>query len=363
VGSVVICPRCGRPILYSPALGACANCIRDSDEAFQGTQELRSQLRDRFDLPGRIPETPNGLRCDFCSNHCKIGENELGFCGTKRNRGGELATVIGSRDAGALSWHHDPLPTNCVASWVCPERRGCAQPGTTNLAVFYRSCTFDCLYCQNWHFRESNQASALVSADDLCRQGLSEKTQCVCFFGGDPGSQMEHALAASEEILRARPSSPPRICWETNGNMAEDSLRRAVELSHQTGGVIKIDLKAHSDRLHRALTGASSGPTRSNFRRLVEWTSSWHHETPVVASSLLIPGYIDTEEIAGIARFIAGLSPKIPYSLLGFAPHYAMSDLPPTSIGHAERCLNAARAEGLTCVHLGNRLLLQPGDY
>jgi pyruvate formate lyase activating enzyme len=174
---------------------------------------------------------------------------------------------------------------------------------------------------------------------------------------------MDHALAAVEEIIRSDPSSPPRICWETNGNMARSSLRQAAIFSRQTGGVVKFDLKAHSDRLHRALTGTSSKPTRANFQRLVEWSSDWPHQTPVVASSLLIPGYVDVPEITKIARFIAGLSADIPYSLLGFTPQYAMSDLPPTSVAHAERCLNAARAEGLTCVHLGNCHLLQPGDY
>ena len=360
---LLICPVCGQQGLYSRTLGVCAECIRSSAEMPRTAKELRVRLREKFSLPSGIPATEGGVTCVACGNHCRLGETEMGFCGTKQNQNTALLTILGSPEAGCLDWYHDALPTNCVAAWVCPERAGHAVPGTVNLAVFYRSCTFDCLSCQNWHFRESAPTRSLMSSHELFRQGLSGNVQCVCFFGGDPGSQIEHALSTGQEILLAAPVSPPRICWETNGNMAASSLKRAVALSRQTGGIIKFDLKTDSERLHRVLTGASSRPTRANFRRLVKWASNWSHDTPVVASSLLMPGYVDTQEIAGIARFIADISVDIPYSLLGFAPQYAMSDLPPTSIGHAERCLEAARAEGLKRVHVGNRHLLQAGDY
>jgi pyruvate formate lyase activating enzyme len=76
---------------------------------------------------------------------------------------------------------------------------------------------------------------------------------------------------------------------------------------------------------------------------------------------LLIPGYIDEEEIRNIARFIASIDPEIPYSLLAFYPNYMLTDLPPTSRSHANRCIKVAKEEGLRNVHLGNSWLL--GDY
>ena len=63
-------------------------------------------------------------------------------------------------------------------------------------------------------------------------------------------------------------------------------------------------------------------------------------------------------EVARIARFIAHQNPEIPYSLLGFAPQFMMTDLPRTSLRHAEDALEAARAAGLRNVHVGNRHLL-----
>ena len=82
----------------------------------------------------------------------------------------------------------------------------------------------------------------------------------------------------------------------------------------------------------------------------------------MVASTLLVPGYNDTTEVGHIARFTTDLNPDIPYALQGFAPHFYMSDLPCTSLDHAAKAEAAARAAGLTNVHVTNRHLLSD-DY
>lgn len=79
---------------------------------------------------------------------------------------------------------------------------------------------------------------------------------------------------------------------------------------------------------------------------------------PLIASTLLVPGYVDEAEVAPLARFIAGLNPDIPYSLLAFYPRFYLQDLPATSRAQAERCRATAEAAGLRRVHLGNAHLL-----
>ena len=146
-------------------------------------------------------------------------------------------------------------------------------------------------------------------------------------------------------------------------------LDRAVALSLETGGCIKFDLKALDENLHLALTGVSNRRTLENFRRaarrIPERLSPRHGRgVPplVVASTLLVPGYVDAEEVGRIARFIAEIDPDIPYALLGFHPHFFIPDLPRTSVGHAKEAEAAARAAGLTQVRIGNRHLLSR-DY
>ena len=78
----------------------------------------------------------------------------------------------------------------------------------------------------------------------------------------------------------------------------------------------------------------------------------------LIASTLMVPGYIDGREVEHIARFIASLDPEIPYSLLAFHPEYRMTDLAATSREQARECLDAARQAGLRRVRGGNMHLL-----
>jgi len=81
--------------------------------------------------------------------------------------------------------------------------------------------------------------------------------------------------------------------------------------------------------------------------------------TLLIASTLLVPGYVDEEEVKSLAHFIASINPDIPYSLLAFHPHFYMSDLPLTQKSMAQRCLEAARGAGLKNVRIGNLHLLK----
>jgi pyruvate formate lyase activating enzyme len=280
-----------------------------------------------------------------------MGEGERGFCGMRTARGGRLVHLAGAAATGMLEWYRDPLPTNCVADWVCA---GSKQIGRHNLAVFYESCTLDCLFCQNWHFREAApERSRLLSAAELAGAANS-RTFCVCFFGGDPASQMPHALASGSRLAAAGVT----VCWETAGTSNPKLLDHAVDLSLRTGGCIKFDLKAFDEALHTVLTGASNRRTLENFARAAKRFAERPDPPLVVASTLLVPGYVDAEEVHRVARFIAALNPQIPYALLGFAPQFRMSDLPRTSVRHAEEAEAAARSAGLKNVRIGNRHLL-----
>jgi pyruvate formate lyase activating enzyme len=251
-----------------------------------------------------------------------------------------------------LHWYRDPLPTNCVADWVCP---GHHQRGKHNLAVFYAACTFDCLFCQNWHFREVDPRRAEKMTARQLADVANERTYCVCYFGGDPASQMAHALATSH-LLAERGVV---VCWETNGSAHPRLMDRAVDLALRTGGIVKFDLKALDDGLHRALTGASNRQTLENFARAAARFAERPDPPLVVASTLLVPGYVDPEEVGRIARFIAQFDPRIPYSLLAFAPQFYFHDLGFTSRRHAEEAEAAAREAGLVRVRVGNRHLLR----
>jgi len=123
----------------------------------------------------------------------------------------------------------------------------------------------------------------------------------------------------------------------------------------------KFDLKAWNDDLHRALTGASNRRTLENFAHAGEMAKARKDPPLLMASTLLVPGYIDEQEIRSLASFLASISPEIPYSLRAYYPQFYMADLPLVPRSLAQRCLEAVGEEGLQRVRLGNAQLLGRG--
>lgn len=112
--------------------------------------EAHVRSRKAFGLPEKPPKAPHGIPCNICVNECRIPLGAMGYCGLKRNEGGKLVGI--SPNEGKLSWYHDPLPTNCVADWVCPGGTGTG----------------------------------------------------ICYFGGDPTPQLPFAIKASRLALEKK---------------------------------------------------------------------------------------------------------------------------------------------------------------
>jgi pyruvate formate lyase activating enzyme len=363
-----MCKKCGRVSEeIAQVLSLCAECIRKADDkTLAELQEIHAKYREKFGLAGSPPSNLEGIQCGLCQNQCKIPVGGRGYCGVRRNENGRL--VGGTAKGAMVSWYQDSLPTNCVADWVCAGGSGAGYPqwahrpgpehGYMNLAVFYEACTFDCLFCQNWHYKERSTINKTHSAQELA-ESVTANTSCICFFGGDPTPQLPHALAASRLARKQNPQKILRICWETNGSMSGELLDEMMSLSLESGGCVKFDLKAMDANIHLALCGVSNSRTLENFAAAARRIPERPHPPPLVASTLLVPGYIDAQEVGAIASFIANLDPNIPYALLGFHGDFLMKDLPTSSWKQAERCVVAAKAAGLKRVRIGNVHILR----
>ena len=385
------CLVCGeKAATISDSLGVCLRCIREKPEqALEITRRVHTKSRAVFGLPSEPPKDAGGLSCGVCANNCRIGAGNSGFCGLVWNVDGRLVRFGGTAEKGVLEWYYDGLPTNCVSWWFCPGCTGKGYPkyaykpeaeyGYSNLAIFYGACSYDCLFCQNWHYRNmSVKHKPVMSAEALAGKvdkhvscicyDTSESwkvikkvnVSCICFFGGDPSPQMPHALRTGELALEKarREKRILRICWETNGYWRDKFALKAAELSLVSGGMVKVDLKTWDENLNKALCGVSNKPTLHSFKMIGKKFFKRRPELPVLtASTLLIPGYVDVEEVDSLARFIAEINPRIPYTLLAFYPCYVMNDLPITSRKQAYECLSVAE-EHLEKVRLDNVHLL-----
>jgi len=361
------CPICGEKKIFSEVIGACRDCLLSHPELQNQIFKRHNEIRSLFKIPP-FPQKEGDIACGLCANNCLLKEGERGVCGARIAKDGEVSPLAG--DEAIVDWYKDPLPTNCVADWVCPGCSGSGYPlysysprgeiGYYNLAVFFGACSFNCLFCQNWHYRTLGRKR---SVEELV-EDVTERVSCICFFGGDPTPQLEFAIKSSELALREMEGKILRICWETNGSMSRGKLEEMAELSLRSGGCIKIDIKAWTEEVYFALTGTKArARVFENFAFLTRYIKKRPDPPFLIASTLLVPGYVDEEEVEGIARFIASLDRNIPFALLAFYPCFQMRDLPTTSRQHAMRCLEKAKEAGLTNVRIGNVHLLSPFDY
>ena len=156
-----------------------------------------------------------------------------------------------------------------------------------------------------------------------------------------------------------QPSRPGDSFRMGKGRRFKDEILRFLRFALKSGGCIKFDLKTGSEALSLALCGVSNRQGKENFAWLAGYVSARPDPPLLIASTLMVPGYVDEEEVREIAEFIASLNPDIPYSLLAFHPQFLMKDLPVTSKSQARACLKAAREAGLKNVNVGNIHLIQ----
>jgi pyruvate formate lyase activating enzyme len=345
--------------LASRILGTCDRCIRNNPTLVEAAFDIHRQIRTKGHL---VPVVPRGgsIKCSDCGNHCELNEGETGFCNLRKAENNEIIERYSGK--AIVTWYFDPLPTNCVADWVCPvstkwEWKQLRQ--FNNLAVFYGSCNSDCLFCQNASYRNMMASGRpLMTAEELASVA-DERTACVCYFGGDPACNSQHSLQTSNILTKDKDI---RVCYETNGNISGKWLSPISKTVRKSGGTIKFDLKAFTSEIYSALTGVSNKIVLRNFKSLAREGRSREDEF-LVASILLIPGYVSVPEVRLLCDFIAECDPTIPTALLGFHPHFRMSDLPRTSKQHAQAARRAAIEAGLTNVRIGNLGLLSSVHY
>ena len=385
---MVRCGVCGKSSPHvSRVVGVCAGCLRcRPSESLRVVKSLgvREGFRVDVSLPANVPRSEGGFRCGLCVNECLVPREEgaSGFCGAWVFRGGGLVPVSGYGRA-VVEWYFDPHPTNCVAAHFCPAVTGAGFPefavrpgleeGYVNLAVFFAGCGLDCVFCQNWQHkvmageavRRGGRVPWVRDWSELVEAAMDPRVTCICYFGGDPGPHAPFALRASNEVVRrARERGlVKRVCWETNGVEHPGLMRAMARLSLISGGIVKVDWKAWTPSVYEALTGVNGEKAVKRLMVNTALVARMGRERPEIplltVSVLLVPEYVDAEEVRRISEYLASLDTDVPLVLLAFHPDHLMNDVGTTPRRQAEECVREARNAGLKHVYVGNVWLLQ----
>jgi pyruvate formate lyase activating enzyme len=279
------------------------------------------------------PLEGNRIRCFACGHCCPIPAGFAGVCKVRFNRGGKLLVPYGY--ANAL--HCDPIEKKPFFH---------ALPGTDALSFGMLGCDLHCGYCQNWvssqalrdlrstlDFREIDPAS-------IVRLAVRYRAASIVSTYNEPLITAEWAAAVFREARAAGFVTG----FVSNGNATPqvlEYLRPLVDL-------YKVDLKSFDPRHYREL-GGRIDPILDSIARIHQM-GFW-----LEVVTLVIPGFNDsTAELESMARFLAGISPEIPWHLTAFHPDYKMTGPEHTPAATLARAASLGRAAGLRYVYAGN---------
>ena len=305
-------------------------------------EELLDSLTVEGQLYEKLPD--NALRCYACGHNCLIKEGRRGICKVRFNEGGILKVPYGY--VGALQC--DPTEKKPFFHTL---------PGTDTLTFGMLGCDFHCPYCQNWvtsqalRDKTSEQAGAYptpVTPRQLVEQGLAMGASLVGSSYNEPLITSEWAAAVFKEAMQAG----FRCVYISNGNATPQVLDYIRP--HIVG--YKIDLKSMRDKNYRQLGGVLQHVL--DTIQMVHERGLW-----LEIVTLTIPGFNDSsEELMDAARYIASISPDIPWHVTAFHKDYKMQDPDNTSAQTLIRGAEIGQEAGLRYVYAGN-LPGQVGEY
>jgi len=282
----------------------------------------------------RLPE--QAVRCYACGHNCLIRPGRRGICKVRFNSGGVLRVPHGY----VAGLQNDPVEKKPFFHLL---------PGSGALTFGMLGCDFHCGYCQNWLTSQAlrdpecdgiTAAVHPIRAEQVVTAAVRCGAEVVVSSYNEPLISSEWAV----DIFRLARARGLRTAFVSNGN----ATPRALEYLRPYLDAIKIDLKAMRDRTYRSLGGtlAATLSTIQTAHSMGLW---------VEVVTLVVPGLNDgPEELMEAGRFLAGVSPEIPWHVTAFHSDYRMRQTANTSVATLLQAAEIGQEAGLQFVYAGN---------
>lgn len=286
------------------------------------------------------PLEGNRLRCLACGHRCPIPAGFGGVCKVRFNREGTLRVPYGYINALQC----DPIEKKPFFH---------ALPGATALSFGMLGCCFHCGYCQNWVTSQalrdirSTLSFREISPEEIARLAVAEKAAAVVSTYNEPLITTEWAVAVFREARAAGLVTG----FVSNGN----ATPQALEYLRPWLDLFKVDLKTMDDGRYHQMGGRLK-PVLDSIAA-IHAMGFW-----LEVVTLIVPGFNDSQrELDSLARFLARISPDIPWHVTAFHRSYKMMCAEDTRAASLLRAASIGHDAGLRYVYAGN-LEGQVGD-
>ena len=277
---------------------------------------------------------PSGkLVCVACAHRCKLADGARGVCLVRSRAGDALLVPWGYAGGVAI----DPVEKKPFFHLL---------PGARALSFGMLGCDLHCAYCQNWFTSQAlrdpraTDSTEPASPEELVAAAVAHRCRIITSTYNEPLVTAEWAHDVFEQARKAGLVTT----FVSNGHATPEVLEYLAPVI----GAYKVDLKAFSAKTYASLGGKLQA-VLDTIAGLVA-RGIW-----VEVVTLIVPGLNDSpDELRGIASFLAGVSPDIPWHVTAFHPDYKMTDPPATPVATLLGAAAIGREAGLNFVYAGN---------
>ena len=277
----------------------------------------------------------NGLAvCDLCPHACRLADGRTGRCGVRRNRAGQLESLVYNRPAAV---HVDPIEKKPLYHFL---------PGSSAFSLGTLGCNLFCRFCQNCSLSagrpDETPPEPETPPEAIVAGARRARCQSIALTYNEPTVWAEYG----RDISRLARVQGLKTVSVTNGYIQTG----AAEEFYACIDAANVDLKAFRDDFYVRLCGGHLEPvltTLKTLKRLGVWLE---------VTNLLIPGENDDPvEIRELAHWVCSeLGSGTPLHFSAFYPTYKLTDRPVTPRQTLMLAGKIASEAGLEHVHLGN---------
>ncbi|MBD3413958.1 MAG: AmmeMemoRadiSam system radical SAM enzyme [Candidatus Aminicenantes bacterium] len=275
------------------------------------------------------------VQCDLCSHRCQIFPSKFGFCGVRKNKKGELYTLVYGE---LIAVHVDPIEKKPLYHFL---------PGTSAFSIATIGCNFRCEFCQNWQISQASKRQEQVfskktfTPKEIVTEAKKSGCQSISYTYTEPTIFFELAYDTAQ-IAKEQGLANTFV---TNGYMT----REALEKIHPYLDACNVDLKSFREEFYIKTCQARLQPVLDSIENMKEM-GIW-----VEVTTLIVPEQNDSEEeLKDIAEFIAQVDQNIPWHISRFHPDYKTTDSNPTPLETLKKAYSLGKEAGLKYVYFGN---------
>lgn len=277
--------------------------------------------------------------CTLCPRNCKINLEKVGFCGVRKNVGGELQSLNYGKSVPVTC---ESIETEAVFHYA---------PGEAILSLGNIGCMMKCDFCQNWSTSQSRLVSdsnvVLVTPEEVVKYALDHNIRMLSWTYNDPVVWQEFVVDTS----RLAKSNGLKNLYKSAFYISPAAIDELLEVMD----IFSISIKSLDADFYKKVTRARLDPVIEGVLQVynaIKLGADVHLEL----SNLCVTGRNDNiPDALKIADWmLENLGPEVPLHYVRFHPDYLYTHVERTSIPFLEKARLAAMAAGLNYVYVGN---------